>query len=308
MTSRDSRVYVQLNHLVRFKNELQKFKFISKVSLRNLLSGKFQSKVKGRGLTFDEIRDYRTGDDIRYMDWKSTLRFGRPYTRSFTEEKERPVLLFVDQGQTMFFGSENKMKSVVACELAAIITWLAIEQKERVGGLVFQEREYQSFSPSHSANKTMEFFKILERLNNQLAVSKGNLLKNRFSYYLPKLENLTTQNSLVILISDFYRIDDHSLSILRKLSSKNQVVAIHVYDQLEHHLDEDVDLCIRDGEEIAYVSKTRDEKIYSKFNEFKKQRLEEVKKKVQSFGIHFFDFNTDEDILDQFKSKVFNQQ
>ncbi|WP_127716935.1 DUF58 domain-containing protein [Halobacteriovorax sp. HLS] len=304
MTSKDSRVYIQINDLVELKGKLKKFKLLNKVPLRNLLTGKFQSKVKGRGLTFEEIRDYRIGDDIRYMDWKTTLRYGKPHTRSFTEEKERPVLLFVDQGRTMFFGSHNKMKSVVACELAAIVTWLSLEQKERVGGLTFHEKHYQSFTPGHSTNKTMEFFKVLEKFNGELGISSQERLENRFSYYLPKLENLTTQNSLLVLISDFYRIDDQSLSILRRLSSKNQVVALHVYDPLEHKLEDEVDFVISDGQEVAHLSKRTDSEIHRKFNSFKESRLAQVKKKVASFGIKFYEFNTNDDILEQFEMQV----
>jgi len=101
------------------------------------MSGSHISKSKGRGVDFEEHRAYQAGDDIRSIDWRVTARTGRPFTKIFREERERPVIIGVDQSHHMFFGSQVSFKSVVAAEVAAILCWLTVDNGDRVGGVVF---------------------------------------------------------------------------------------------------------------------------------------------------------------------------
>ena len=112
-------VYVTLEQLVRLQNRTSGFSFLPRQPVRSLLAGRHASKVRGRGLNFEEIRRYLPGDDIRQIDWKVTARTRQPHTRVYTEERERPVILLVDQRLGMFFGSRRNMKSVTAAEAAA---------------------------------------------------------------------------------------------------------------------------------------------------------------------------------------------
>lgn len=304
MSELDSRVYVQMNDLLSLRQKMEKNKLLSTTPLRNLMTGQFQSRVKGRGLVFDEIRDYHLGDDVRYMDWRNTLRIGRPQVRSFTEEKERPVLIMVDQSQSMFFGSRNKMKSVVACEVAALITWIAMKQKDRIGGVTFHENSYKSFTPSNSKKKSFHFLTILKEFNHKLKNMESEPLENRFAHFLPKISNLATQNSLIILISDFYKIDDESMKIIGAMSKKNDVVAVHIYDELEHELDGSMDMFLKDFYGTVHLSEKTNKGLYKKYNEFKKNRKEELRKKVQSVGVKTISINTSEELIDQLTRNI----
>ncbi|MBE9568426.1 MAG: DUF58 domain-containing protein, partial [Proteobacteria bacterium] len=99
--------------------------------------GAYLSSFKGRGMEFDESRIYQAGDDIRNMDWRVTARTGTAHTKVFREERERPVLLWLDLNASMMFATRNKFKSVIATELASLIAWSAARNNDRIGGLIF---------------------------------------------------------------------------------------------------------------------------------------------------------------------------
>ena len=100
------------------------------------ISGLHLSKMRGRGIDFEEFRPYQAGDDIRLIDWRVTARTSRPFTKVFREERERPVIIAVDQSRNMYFGSQVAFKSVISAQAAAVFCWLAVDNGDRVGGLV----------------------------------------------------------------------------------------------------------------------------------------------------------------------------
>src|SRR5215831_5840844 len=140
-------VYVDLEELIALEYGGRKVSFLPRQPVHSLLSGRFASRMRGRGLNFEEIRDYRPGDDIRSIDWKVTARLRKPHVRVFNEERDRPTLLVVDQRLSMFFGSRRAMKSVTAAEAAAISAWRVLGAGDRVGAIVFNDREIAEFRP-----------------------------------------------------------------------------------------------------------------------------------------------------------------
>ena len=117
---RDPRIHVDLAHLRGLKGRARMISFRPKQPSHSILNGQHASKIKGRGLNFEELRHYAVGDDVRTIDWKVTARTGAPYVRVYTEERDRPVMLIVDQRMSMYFGSALNMKSVTAAEAAAL--------------------------------------------------------------------------------------------------------------------------------------------------------------------------------------------
>ncbi|HEY1338556.1 MAG TPA: DUF58 domain-containing protein [Bryobacteraceae bacterium] len=111
-----SGVYATLEDLVRLRHRVTGFSYLPRQPVRSLLAGRRASKLRGRGLNFEEIRKYLPGDDIRQIDWKVTARTRQPHSRIYTEERERPVILAIDQRLGMFFGSRRNLKSVTAAE------------------------------------------------------------------------------------------------------------------------------------------------------------------------------------------------
>src|SRR5262249_29794234 len=133
-----------------------------------VLAGQHASRMRGRGLNFDEIRAYVPGDDTRAIDWKATLRSGRAQVRSYTEERDRPALLIVDQRLPMVYGSVRAMKSVIAAELVALAAWMVFRSGDRVGGIVFDDRRIEHFAPLRSRARIHAMFGAIARANAAL--------------------------------------------------------------------------------------------------------------------------------------------
>ena len=122
----DPRVHASLDHLRSLEGLAKGLRFLPRQPSRSVLNGRHASRLRGRGLNFEEMRDYLPGDDIRAIDWKATARTGKPHVRVFTEERDRPALLVVDQRMSMYFGSSLNMKSVTAAEAAALTAFAVL--------------------------------------------------------------------------------------------------------------------------------------------------------------------------------------
>jgi len=166
-------VYVQLDELVRLQYKASGFSFLPKQPIHSVLSGRHASKLRGRGLNFEELRNYLPGDDTRNIDWKVTARTRTPYVRVYTEEKDRTVWLLIDQRVSMFFGSTKRMKSVVAAEVAAISAWRVLSVGDRVGALVFNDSDISVVPPHRSRERVMQILKQVVDKNQALSADPG---------------------------------------------------------------------------------------------------------------------------------------
>src|SRR5580693_6400152 len=135
--------YAELDSLIALQFKSGGFTLRHNQPVRSLLFGRRASHVRGRGLDFEELRSYVAGDDVRSIDWRVTARMQKPYVRVYSEERDRPTVLVVDQRINMFFGSRVSMKSVVASEAAALAAWHVVQQGDRVGALVFNDEEIE---------------------------------------------------------------------------------------------------------------------------------------------------------------------
>src|SRR5215468_1002179 len=129
--------------------------------------------MRGRGLNFEEIRDYRSGDDVRSIDWKVTARLQKPHIRVFNEERDRPALLVVDQRLAMFFGSQLAMKSVTAAQAAAIGAWRILGVGDRIGAVVFNDRDIVEVRPRRSRQTVLQILTAVATQNQALGVGRG---------------------------------------------------------------------------------------------------------------------------------------
>src|SRR5262245_27716143 len=145
--SEEARAVVSLEELLRLKHRATGFSFLPRQPVHSLLAGRHASRLRGRGLNFEELRHYYEGDDTRSIDWLATARLRNPQVRVYTEERDRPVLLVVDQRSSMFFGSRRAMKSVVAAEAAALAAWRVTSLGDRVGAVVFGDADEVANAP-----------------------------------------------------------------------------------------------------------------------------------------------------------------
>ena len=146
----DPRVHTSLQHLRSLEGLARGLRFNPQQPSHSLLNGRHSSRLRGRGLNFEEMRGYLPGDDIRSIDWKATARTGKTHVRVFTEERDRPVLLVVDQRLSMYFGTSLNLKSVTAAEAAAVTAFAVLAGKDRIGGIVFNDEEMLELKPKRS--------------------------------------------------------------------------------------------------------------------------------------------------------------
>lgn len=244
-----SGVYATLEDLVRLRHQARGFSFLPKQPVNSLLAGRHASRLRGRGLNFEEIRKYLPGDDIRQIDWKVTARTRKPHARVYTEERERPVILLVDQRLGMFFGSQLKMKSVTACELAALAAWKTLGVQDRVGAVVFNDSEAISIRPRRSQATVMRIFQQILQMNRQLRASaKTRPNPAMFNEALRRARQLAPHDSLVVLITDGDGSDGNTQKLVAEIAQHNDVVLAFVFDPLEANLPELFHVVISDGE------------------------------------------------------------
>ena len=226
--------------------------------LETLLAGRHGSKLRGRGMNFEEIRHYQQGDDIRSLDWKITRRTGKPHIRLFSEEKERPVTLVLDQRQNMFFGSQWKTKSVVAAELAAYCGWRTFEYKDALGAVIFNDRQITELRPRRNRPALIKVLENIAEANQ--ALSAGQPMQadaEQFNEVLTRLLKICQHDHLIVLISDFHYADNRSQQLLRRLARTNNLICYWVADAMEQALPQDAQIVVTDGQSIAGLSGNR---------------------------------------------------
>lgn len=245
----DGRVYASIHQLLALQHKASGFSFLPRQPLHSLLAGRHASKIRGRGLNFEEIRAYYPGDDIRTIDWKVTARTQKPHTRVFTEERERPALLVVDQRIDMFFGSQVNMKSVTAAEAAALGAWRILDQGDRVGALVFNDSQIVEIRPHRSRKNVMRILQTVVEMNHALRadqeVPPNPEMLNRV---LEAVGRLAGHDYLIAVISDFEGADDHTRRLMLRLSQHNDLIGVVVHDPSATDLPASEDLVITDGE------------------------------------------------------------
>ncbi len=262
----------------------------------NQLAGPNKSNFRGRGLDFEEARIYQPGDDIRSIDWRVTARTGTTHTKVFSEERERPVLIFTDQRSNLFFGSRHCFKSVLAAQLSALIGWAALNEGERVGSLVFNEREHLEIRPRRSRKNWLLALSQLLKLNKALPLDVP-ADPQRFAQMLVQLKRMAPTGSSVYLISDFMSLDDSSLQEpLFQLARHHQITAIVCSDALEQHLPERGRYTVSNGQQKITLD-TSNKTLRARFAKQQARREQTLNEQMRRLGIPLLHCTTDESPL-----------
>jgi len=257
---------------------------------RALQSGGYVSRFKGRGMEFDETRLYQPGDDIRTIDWRVTARTGKPHTKVFREERERPVFISVDDRLTMRFATRGVFKSVLAAKLAGLLAWGAEYHGDRIGGQLFSEQECRELKPQNGRHAVLRF------LNALVESHKPTGQAFTLDQVLARLNQHARPGSLVYIISDFRGINDQAETHIAKLSRHCEVVLIFIYDPLESHLP--VKGRYRFTDEMRdVVMDTGDQKRLSAYHQRFAERLQRLELLAKKRGLAFIQCSTMEDPL-----------
>ncbi|MCP3686908.1 MAG: DUF58 domain-containing protein [Gammaproteobacteria bacterium] len=297
----DDVVRVRLSSLIGLNRDARSIPLISN-SIKAHKAGSYLSAFRGRGMEFHESRLYQPGDDIRTIDWRVTARSGKTHTKVYREERERPVLLWVDLQQPMFFGTRNCYKSVLAAKLAALMAWSSVQHGDRLGGLIFSEQEHIEARPKRGKAAALHFIRQLvahsawsdDRRAQAVAGNTGAQALNR-------LRQVARPGSLIVLISDFRFLDETCRMHLAQLARHNDVVLLFTHDPLEQNLPPSGHYRLTDGvSELAIDSTNRASRgQYQQRFDHHHQAIERLCNQLQLFLI---DISTANDVLDSLQA------
>ena len=301
-------VYADLDELVRLQFKASGFSFLPRQPIHGILSGRHASKLRGRGLNFEELKNYLPGDDTRNIDWRVTARTRKPYVRVYTEEKDRTVWLLIDQRINMFFGSRHKMRSVVAAEVAAISAWRVLSSGDRVGALIFDDSDIKVIPPHRSREQVTRILKQVIIKNHALNAQQGSVKDSgMLNRVLQQASTFARHDCLVCLISDGNGIDDESRRYITRLAEHNDVLSVFIYDQLEQELPDSGRLVFSDGSGQLEAD-TRSGRLRRSFRQGFDQRLQEMRSASRRFSIPLLPVHTSSPVLEQVREMLGHHQ
>ena len=297
-------VHPSLSELMALEAAVGGLSFIARQPLGSVLAGQHGSRLRGRGLDFSELRRYVVGDDLRQLDPRASLRYGKPYVRSYTEERDRPAMIVVDQRMSMFFGSVRSFKCAVAARLAALTAWMAYRGGDRVGGLVFDDDGVQAIKPLRSRDCVRALLAEVTRANAALSAERqGGPAASLLNAALRGALAHAQHDFLVCIISDFADADDDTLRSLRLLAAHNDVLAVLVYDPMAQELPRKGRVVVAQGElqlEIA-VGRQRERQPLA---DFFSGRLRQVADLLRRSHVPLLSIDTVDDQLAQLRCEL----
>ena len=226
-----SGIEVDVDDLIGLRFRAQRLELGIARRARQTMTGAHDSRFRGRGMEFAESRIYQPGDDVRSIDWRVTARTGRPHTKLFQEERERPIILLVDLGASMFFGTRKAFKSVLAAETAALIAWAAMHGGDRVGALVAGRSAHMELKPVAGRRGVLRVLRALAALSRRAGDDEGQ--KIDLSGSLLRARHVARPGSLLVIISDFYGLDEAAVGHLTRMRQHNDMLACWIHDTLE---------------------------------------------------------------------------
>lgn len=232
------RVYISLDNLLESRQHCQRLPLFRGPVRASRQLGQQVTRLRGRGMDFDQVRSYQPGDDIRSIDWRVTARSNKVHTKVFNEERERPVFIMCEQSDRMFFGSQTCMKSVLAADAASLIAWTALAHNDRVGGVVFGS-ECHEVRPQRSRRAILRLFNLLKEANNALQPTSRAIDDNPsepLNLALRHSREVVKPGSILYLLCDHAAIDQLNQTLLISLAAHNDLVLLPVYDILDSQL------------------------------------------------------------------------
>jgi uncharacterized protein (DUF58 family) len=258
------------------------------------LAGAYRSRFRGRGVDFLESRNYQPGDDIRNMDWRVTARTGRPHTKVFQEERERPVLVVIEAGPSLYFGTRRRLKSVAAGQFAAAVAWSAVRRGDRIGGFLFAPGRHRELRPAGGRRGAM---RMIQGLVDWLVPdSAGPNEVEPLSAALERVRHAVRPGSLVIIVSDFFTLDADCNRHLSRLRQHNDIIGCQVLDAAEYQLPPGR-YPITDGSNATILDTARRESGH-RYQAMGMEHLSEPRRLFQKHQCGWMTLHTDDDPVD----------
>ncbi|MEM7564900.1 MAG: DUF58 domain-containing protein [Pseudomonadota bacterium] len=299
MESGDDIVRVRQSTLIGLNRDARSLPLINN-SVKAQLGGGHLSSFRGRGMEFHESRPYQPGDDIRAIDWRVTARSGRTHTKIYREERERPVLVWLDLSASMFFGTRVCFKAVTASKLAALLAWSSVHHGDRLGYLIYSERQHVENRPNRGKRAALQFIQQLINHNAWEDASETEQSPQAGHSALVRLRQVTRPGSLVVMISDFRFIDDAGRTQLVELARHNDVVMLHTYDAFERYLPESGRYRVMDNRRSMEID-TANETFRRNYQKRYLRHQAYLQRLSDELGVFLIDIATDDDMTARLK-------
>lgn len=285
-------ITVTLDELLKLRHAVSQLHLPAHTISNALQQGGFNSSFRGRGMDFVETRVYQPGDDVRAINWAVTARMGKPHTKIYQQERERPVILVVDFSPSMYFGTKISFKSVTAATTATLIAWAALKNGDKVGAFLAKDSLAIS-KPSRDKQKLVQVLKNLVLYTQPTVAGPVDLVS-----VCKKLRQIVKSGSLIYFISDFYRLSEPLKNELQQLAKFNEVTNILIYDQLEKLPPHAGDYLFQgplQGESV--LVNTRNKTACTQYTSIFQQRLAQLKKCCYGVGMQLVELGTHQDVF-----------
>lgn len=258
--------------------------------VNDIFAGEYESAFRGRGMEFEEVREYTPGDDVRDIDWNVTARFGHPFVKMYREERELTIMLLVDVSSSLFFGTSRQFKQERAAEVASVLAFAATKSNDKVGLIIFSDHIEKFIPPKKGKNHV---WGVIKNVLEHQPVSKKTDIAGALNY----LNRVVRRKSVVFLVSDF--IADSYEKPLRVTSKKHDIIPISITDPRELALPGAGLVELQDAEsgETLFID-TSDSSFRKGYSLLAEKRLRDRFDLFKAIGIDYIDIRTDTPYID----------
>jgi len=265
--------------------KVQRIQITTRHMVTDVFAGEYESVFKGRGMEFDEVREYQPGDEIRTIDWNVTARMGHPYVKRFVEERELTVMLVVDASSSGKFGTVKQLKNELAAEICAVLAFAAIKNNDKVGLIIFTDRIEKFVPPKKGTTHVL-------RVIRELLYFQPQHRETNIAVALEYLSKVTTRRTVTFLVSDFMSAGYEKP--LRIANKRHDIIAITITDPRELELPKIGFVELQDAEtgEILLID-TTDANTRKAFNVLNTKQLRDREELFRSMEVDAIDVRTD---------------
>ena len=274
---------------IELLKKVRKIEIKTKGLSNHIFSGEYHTAFKGKGMAFSEVREYQPGDDVRSIDWNVTARYNSPFVKVFEEEREMTVILLIDVSGSSDFGTQTQLKREVATEIAAVLSFSAINNNDKIGVIFFSDKIEKFIPPKKGKSHIL-------RIIRELITFESESKKTNIEVALKYFNNVIKKRAVCFILSDFMDTDfDKSLKIAR---NKHDIVALRIHDEREEIIPNVGLIKVEDSEsgEMRWVDSSN-KKVRTNYNNNYREFEKELKQTLQSSGVDHIDIKTGKDYI-----------